>query len=166
VFLSVSDESKHVQFKGASASEKRLAAMAAFGWTAEECMVEQQGEQERIQLAVLLTSESGLVKRQATALLTSLRSKICNRFAQNDKVRRALVLGPPFEAHTLWISWLAPQLCTLAMCTAIWAGVTYHITRWSARCYHDNGLPSCLFVLFNAHAKYFTQSLFDQQLSS
>jgi hypothetical protein len=46
LFLSVGDESMHIQFKRASAPEKRLAAMAAFGWTAEECMVKRQGEQE------------------------------------------------------------------------------------------------------------------------
>jgi hypothetical protein len=79
VFPSVNDESTHVQFKGANASEKRLAAMAAFGWTAEECLVERPGEQERVELAVLLNSENGAVKRQATTLLTSLRNKICNR---------------------------------------------------------------------------------------
>jgi hypothetical protein len=99
VFPSVNDESTHVQFKGAKASEKRLAAMAAFGWTAEECLIKRPGEQEQVELAVLLNSENGAVKRQATTLLTSLRSKICNRFAQNDKVRTALVFGPPFEAH-------------------------------------------------------------------
>lgn len=96
MFLSVGDESMHIQFKRASAPEKRLTAMAAFGWTAEDCMVERQGEQERIQLAVLPTSESGLVKQQAAALLTSLRSKFCNRFSQNDKLRAALVFGPSF----------------------------------------------------------------------
>jgi hypothetical protein len=68
MFLSVSDESTHVQFKGASASEKKLAAMAAFGWTAEECMVGRQREQERIQrrpepsMPVILESAGALLE--------------------------------------------------------------------------------------------------------